>query len=885
MKIGIFYQKRFVVSLFIMLLPLMAFTQSSFFSVKDYGAIDDGGILSTEAIQSAIDACAESGGGTVLFLAGRYISGTVYLKSHVNLHLESGAVLEGSKNLRDYPETFSGVRSYTDNYTNKSLIYAEELTDISITGKGIIDGNGASFKVEHMENDDGLRSKDNWYYYKSRPFMIRMINCEKILLRDIKIINSPMWVQHYLKCRNINIEGIEVISHVNDNNDGIDIDGCENVRISNCHFDSGDDAIVLKSTLDKPCKDVVISNCILSSNCNAFKLGTETNGGFQNVILNNCTIKDTRLAGIALEIVDGGILDGVNVSNIVMNGVGTAIFVRLGNRARPFADKKMEIDMGQLSNVVISNIQAKKVDNIGCSITGLPNYPVKDITLENIRITFEGGGTQELVNKEVEELPDAYPEYRMFGALPAYGFFIRHAENIKFHNVELDYNQPEARPAMIFDDVGFLELSDINARTNGKSPVMIFRDVRKSMITSNTLWQDTPFLHLTGPPSAHITLIGNDFSGRLDPISNENGSAVFLENNQFATDILHDSEKTIDCDPQFIDDRYIRIFESEEIENLRKKIIKAIWGMDHLPARKNAVFTKGIQNPLNPCSSLASVDRIEIPPDRSVSQDYADIRDLAYHFIPVKRNNRLVIFNPGHLCTLKSDPDVGRDYGTESTIRGLLEKGFDVLAVFMPHVSETDCDLDHCNIFNTPLVIEDYPATYGLRFFLDPTIVSLNYLMEINSYSDVNMVGLSGGGWTTNMIAAIDDRIKYSFSVAGSMPLYYRSAGSIGDVEQYLPQFYRDIAGYPDLYVLGAYGDRRKQIQVLNRKDDCCFGETQHDPGRDYLTDIRTFEKGVKDRLVRLDAEGHYVLVVDESAPNHQISSETLHKVILKELK
>ena len=366
------------------------------------------------------------------------------------------------------------------------------------------------------------------------------------------------------------------------------------------------------------------------------------------------------------------------------------------------------------------------------------------------------------------------------------------------------------------------------------------------------------------------------------------GNVVFVDDNLLATDMLQGDDKTIDCDHVFIDDRYLRINDHERAKSLRHEIIKAIWGGDHLHDRSNVQVTRGIQNPLNPCPALASVDKIEIPMDPNVLSGEEQIVDLAYHFIPVNRNNRLVIFNPGHLCSFKTDPDAGRDYGVESAIVGLLEAGFDVLAVYMPHVSETDCYLesdDHCNIINTKLKIDNYPATYGLRFFLDPTIVSLNYLLQQNDYSQVHMVGLSGGGWTTNLIAAIDERIKFSFNIAGSMPLYYRYAGSIGDVEQYLPEFYRDIAGYPDLYILGALGDGRKQIQVLNRMDDCCFGEAQHDPERDYLTDIRTFEGSVKDRLTYLGAEGQYYLEIDEAAPNHQISKETLQNVILKELK
>jgi hypothetical protein len=147
------------------------------------------------------------------------------------------------------------------------------------------------------------------------------------------------------------------------------------------------------------------------------------------------------------------------------------------------------------------------------------------------------------------------------------------------------------------------------------------------------------------------------------------------------------------------------------------------------------------------------------------------------------------------------------------------------------------------------------------------------------------MIGLSGGGWTTNLISAIDDRIKYSFNVAGSIPLYYRNAGSIGDIEQFLPQLYRDIAGYPDLYVLGASGKGRKQVHILNRQDNCCFGQKQHDPAKDYASDMHLFEQTVKDRLDSLGERDHYYLIIDETAPNHQISEYALKNVILPELK
>jgi hypothetical protein len=337
----------------------------------------------------------------------------------------------------------------------------------------------------------------------------------------------------------------------------------------------------------------------------------------------------------------------------------------------------------------------------------------------------------------------------------------------------------------------------------------------------------------------------------------------------------------VDCVPQTSDDRRIRIFTPGDVINKRLEIIRAIWNSSHIPDRSDVTITTNIPSPLHYHKVIRRVDKIEIP-----VKGIDTIKDLAYLFVPEKRNNRLIIFNPGHSCTLVDDD---RHYSRiEATITGLVEAGYDVLAVYMPHVKESadnDCRFDHCSVYNSDLGIPDPLPTFGLRLFLDPTIVSLNYLLGKYKYKRVDMVGLSGGGWTTNLISAVDDRIKYSFNIAGSIPLYYRVGGSIGDIEQFLPQMYRDIAGYPDLYILGAFGDGRKQVQILNRQDNCCFGQKQHDPARNYTSDMHFFEQNVKNRLDSLGAKDQYYLKIDETSPNHQISEFALNQIILPELK
>ncbi|MBE0659780.1 MAG: hypothetical protein IH602_18955 [Bryobacteraceae bacterium] len=401
----------------------------------------------TPELQKLIDAAAAHGGGTVLIPPGRHVTGTLMMRSNVRLWLEPGAVIEGSRNLADYKVLAGPVRGYTDNYTDKSLIHAEDAVNVSIEGRGTIDGQGAAFKGP----------------YKVRPYMIRMIRCRDVSISGVTIKDSPMWVQHYLCCDGVAIRGITVRSYVNQNNDGIDIDSSSRVRISDCDISSGDDAIVLKSTTMEPCRDVTVTNSTLSSHCNAFKLGTETNGGFEEIVLSNCTIYDTRLAGIALEIVDGGTMDGVAISNVSMRNVVAPVFLRLGDRARPTVDGGPEQPVGRLRNVTISGVRARGAGMIGCAIAGLPGHRIENVSLNDLRLEFAGGGTAEDASRVPEESADRYPEFKMFGTLPAYGIYGRHIRGLRLRDIELVTAQLDARPP--------ITLSDVEGLTTDNAPV------------------------------------------------------------------------------------------------------------------------------------------------------------------------------------------------------------------------------------------------------------------------------------------------------------------------------------------------------------------------------------------------------------------------------
>lgn len=468
--------------------------RQGFFNVMDFGAAATGQTLDTKALQSAIDAAGQSG-GVVYFPTGTYLSGMLTLRSHVSLHLEVGALLLGSKNLEDYPHIPPAFRSYTDNYGDQFLIYGDNLDDVSLAGRGTINGQGGSFQRVH--------------HYGNRPFLIRFVNCRHVQVEDLTLQDPPMWLQHYLACQDVAIRGLTIHSRSNANNDGFDIDACERVRISDCVISSLDDSITLKSTIDRPCRDVAIDNCVVSTDCNAIKLGTESVGGFQNITISNCALHDTHLSGIALECVDGGALENVNVSHIVMRDVNCPIFLRLGNRARPPYAGAPTPGIGSFRNVIISDVQAVGANGVGCSITGLPERPIEDVTLTNIRLQFAGGGTAADAARQVEELPAHYPEYRMFGVLPAYGFYCRHVNNLRLLNAQVSLAHEDLRPALVCDDVAGVRLADFSAvNTN---PVMVWRDTRDAWLESSRAAAGSQvYLRLEGPRTQNICIAPND---------------------------------------------------------------------------------------------------------------------------------------------------------------------------------------------------------------------------------------------------------------------------------------------------------------------------------------------------------------------------------------
>ena len=484
-------------------------------NVRDFKAVGDGHAKDTAAIQKAIDTASAAGGGTVFVPSGIYLCGTLLLKDNVTLHLAEGATILGSTEGSDYPNFAVG----SFNRAPLALILAEKARNIGITGRGTINGQGGSFT--HKDNAPG------------RPFGIKLVECQDVLIADVRVQDAAAWVIHLLACERAVVRGVRVWSHVNYNNDGLDIDACSDVVVSQCHFDCQDDAICLKSTPDRVCENIVISDCFASSHCNLIKMGTSSVGGFRNVTITNCVLVAPRhskklngaergIGGINLELVDGGVMDRITISNITMDGISLPLFIRLGNRKR-----KDNQPASTLRNILISNVAATNLGVIGSSISGLPGQPVENVTLSNLQFTYEGGGTAADAQRAVPERANAYPEGLMFGTLPAWGLYCRHVKGLKLLNVKLLLAAPDARHAVVFDDVEELDLDGLDCACSAGAAAQV-KMTRTRAATIRGCRPQAPrgvFLKLEGHENAGIGLLANDLRQAGKWLEAESGAA------------------------------------------------------------------------------------------------------------------------------------------------------------------------------------------------------------------------------------------------------------------------------------------------------------------------------------------------------------------------
>ncbi len=435
------------------------------YNISDFGAKVNTETLSTVAIQKAIDKCAANGGGTVIVPSGQFVTGTIWLKSNVNLHLEEGAELLGSLNLEDYSRNNRGAIEAPA--FDECVVYAEDASNIGISGTGTINGRGQKENFPEWIENNGERTLGD------RPMLMRFDNCKNISLVDVNLKNAASWCVHMVNCDSVLAQNVNIDNHVNKNNDGFDLDGCKDVLIENCTVFSGDDSFCPKSTSARLCENIVIRHCKATSQTAAFKCGTSSRGGFKNIQVTECDFSNTRMGCIKLLMVDGGILEDIYISDIIMNNVEGPFFVRLGNRGRLYdtpteqvydQDVKAEgAAVGRVKNITIKNINATVVSDIpkrwGIMISGIPGHPIENVLLENIDISFPGGGTAEDAQRVIEEDIARYPEQFFFGVLPSWGAFIRHAKNVTLKDVNMSIRKDDAREMIYKEDIEGFEKS------------------------------------------------------------------------------------------------------------------------------------------------------------------------------------------------------------------------------------------------------------------------------------------------------------------------------------------------------------------------------------------------------------------------------------------
>src|SRR5688572_5592311 len=455
--------KKYFIALFVCFQCLQS-------TAKDYpaslfGINSDGVTLNTRSIQFAIDYIQQQGGGRLVFDVGRFLSGSIHLKSNVTIHLLEGAVLLGTLNPLDYER--KGLTAF---------ILCHDQQNIAITGKGVIDGQGREVARNVVALVHKGLTKDAFRNDRPevpiRPMLIYFRSCKNILICGVTMRNAAAWVQTYDQCKNLLVDSIIVDSRAFWNNDGIDIVDCDSVAITNSYIDADDDGVCLKShDPNAVCQNILVRNCTIRSSANGIKFGTASLGGFKNVRLINIKIFDTYRSAIALEAVDGGFLENVEADSIYVVNSGHAIFLRIGER---IAGKKGRLENIRINNV-IAEIAATKPDagyeyegpiedmprNISppIIIAGLPGSLIKNVSFTNIELKHPGGGNPQFAKvslnelDKVPEIPASYPEFSKFLELPAWGVYIRHASGIQLNDLKLSCGKKDYRTAIVLEDV------------------------------------------------------------------------------------------------------------------------------------------------------------------------------------------------------------------------------------------------------------------------------------------------------------------------------------------------------------------------------------------------------------------------------------------------
>lgn len=458
-------------------------------TTRQLGLSGEDGAICTKTLQAAIDRISVNGGGRLTFNAGKYISGTLWLRSHVELFFEEGAVLFGSTNPYDYQSLpIASTDDTRNDNASMALLMADRVKNVVVHGHGMIDGQGLQLALNIDSLHHTGKRVDAHYNARRqrpselvRPKLLFFYQCQNISIRDMRFRSSANWGLSFDMCEQLAILNLDIENRAYWNNDGIDLTDCRHVEVKGCHINSADDGICLKSyhVSSPPCSvcggiatnhAIRIHDCEIRSSASAVKLGTASWGSFNDVHVSNIKIADTFRSCIAIESVDGAQIDGVLVERVFAQNTGNAIFLRLGQRA---GDRK-----GCLKNVTIRHLscdipfgrpdelydlRGPEVDffhnPFPSSVCGIPDNPIQNVVLEDINISYPGRATRGMAYMplwrvgDVPEQVAKYPEFSMFGELPSWGFYVRHVDGITFRNVHLTLRDVDFRPAFVLDDV------------------------------------------------------------------------------------------------------------------------------------------------------------------------------------------------------------------------------------------------------------------------------------------------------------------------------------------------------------------------------------------------------------------------------------------------
>ncbi|MEN8192375.1 MAG: glycosyl hydrolase family 28 protein, partial [Bacteroidota bacterium] len=914
------------------------------FNIINYGAKSDGKTKNTKAFKAAIGACSAAGGGTVLVPSGKWFTGSIHLKSNVNLHFEEGAELHFSENPNDYLPVVLTRWAGLEVYNYSALIYANGCENIAITGPGKLFGHGeswwgwkkrgentAKFVYENQVLKD-IPTEERIYgtpIAGLRPQFINPVNCKNILFEGFTIAApGPFWTFDITYCENVIVRGLRIDTYGGANTDGININSTKNALVEYCLINSGDDCVALKSGINEdgwrigiPTENVVIRNIKGLEAHGGIVIGSDMSGDVRNIYAHNCkfigTDRGIRLKSNASR---GGVVENIYYDNIEMKDVeGEAIIINTDYGAYMASGDSKAYPV--FRDLKFSNITCNNA-GVALNMMGTANSTIKNISLKNIKIEAEAGMKFNWVNgidiENVESIAKNGDDISFRNCKNINGYVQKESEaktkteNISEKKIKVDIeitrestNQCPDCPSIFFNSgnpglVGEyfnnknLEGEPVFARIDNQikfnwdhgSPAS---DISKDKFSIRWTGQ------LKAPGSGEYEIgLKSDNGFRLF-LNNKlkidawdsheagrfKGEVIELEKDKFYDLKIEYFENVGSCSAIFSLEKYeerpeiplvyketnvkklISINNTADVSKLREDLIQFIFGKKKL--QHNIMPTEIKENikdeKYNDIKSLESITEIVVKMDFGLDSKI-------YHFIPKNKKNKVILYHQGHR---------GDFINGKSVIKEFLDNGYSVVAFSMPLLgmnSQPRVNIPKYGLLKLEkhdhLKFLKPTSGHSVKYFIEPIITTINYLEREFNYSEIEMVGLSGGGWTTTLVSAIDSRIRKNFPVAGSYPVYLRSESDRdwGDWEQTIPDLLQTV-NYLELYILGAYGNGRKQVQVINKNDACCFAGTKW----------KTYYSEVVNRVKELN-EGTWDLWLDNTHNEHKISEYILQNII-----